>query len=72
MYDRTLLHTAARMRGITTPAQLARKTGLSGPTAWRIWTGVGAPRGDHADRVADAVGISASSLYTRATAGAAA
>ncbi|MCO6747831.1 XRE family transcriptional regulator [Streptomyces sp. IpFD-1.1] len=72
MYDRTLLHTAARMRGITTPAQLAREARLSGPTAWRIWTGKGAPRGDHADRVADVVGISTSSLYTPATAGAAA
>ncbi|MEU9306921.1 helix-turn-helix domain-containing protein [Streptomyces sp. NPDC048256] len=70
-YDRALLHTAAHIRGIKNPSQLARTTGLSVPTAWRIWNGVGAPRGDHADRVADAVGISASSLYTR-TAGAAA
>ncbi|MFD7121938.1 helix-turn-helix domain-containing protein [Streptomyces sp. NPDC059922] len=69
-YDRALLHTAARIRGIKTPSQLARHTGLSGPTAWRIWNGIGAPRGDHADRVADAVGISASSLYHRAGAAA--
>ncbi|MFG2650927.1 helix-turn-helix domain-containing protein [Streptomyces sp. NPDC048436] len=72
MYDRALLHTAAHMRGIRNPSQLARETGLSVPTAWRIWNGVGAPRGDHADRVADTVGISASHLYTRADAGAAA
>ncbi|MFJ1731507.1 helix-turn-helix domain-containing protein [Streptomyces sp. NPDC088254] len=65
MYDRALLHTAARMRGIDTPSALAREAGLSVPTAWRIWNGVGAPRGDHADRVADIVGISASTLYTR-------
>lgn len=71
-YDRALLHTAARMRGISTPSALARETGLTVPTAWRIWNGVGAPRGDHADRVADAVGISASHLYTRTPAGAAA
>ncbi|MCG7524905.1 helix-turn-helix transcriptional regulator [Streptomyces sp. OfavH-34-F] len=64
MYDRSLLHTAAARRGIIRPAQLARKAGLSAPTAWRIWNGVGAPRGDHADRVADVVGISASHLYT--------
>ncbi|MGW5304880.1 XRE family transcriptional regulator [Streptomyces griseoluteus] len=72
MYDRALLHTAARMRGIKTPSALARTAGLSVPTAWRIWNGVGAPRGDHADRVADVVGISASSLYVLADAGAAA
>ncbi|APD18563.1 helix-turn-helix DNA binding domain protein [Streptomyces phage Picard] len=66
MYDRALLHTAARMRGITTPAQLAREAGLSEATAWRIWKGRGAPRGDLAARVAEAVGISAASLYTRA------
>lgn len=71
-YDRALLHTAALIRGIENPSQLARETGLSGPTAWRIWNGIGAPRGDHADRVADAVGISASHLYTRTKAGAAA
>ncbi|MFI6371045.1 helix-turn-helix domain-containing protein [Streptomyces sp. NPDC050546] len=70
-YDRALLHSAASIRGIKTPSQLAREAGLSVPTAWRIWNGVGAPRGDHADRVADVVGISASSLYHRA-AGAAA
>ncbi|KUF19565.1 helix-turn-helix domain-containing protein [Streptomyces silvensis] len=68
-YDRALLRTAARLRDIHNPSALARATGLSGPTAWRIWKGVGAPRGDHADRVAEAVGISASSLYTRAEAG---
>lgn len=72
MYDRALLHTAAHIRGITTPAQLAREAGLSDPTAWRIWNGIGAPRGDLAARVAETVGISASSLYTRATTGAAA
>lgn len=71
-YDRALLHTAARIRGIKNPSELAREAGLSVPTAWRIWNGVGAPRGDHADRVAEAVGISASSLYHRAEAGAAA
>ncbi|ALM38200.1 MULTISPECIES: helix-turn-helix domain-containing protein [Streptomyces] len=65
-YDRALLHTAARMRGIKTPSQLAREAGLSVPTAWRIWNGVGAPRGDHADRVADVVGIAPSTLYHRA------
>ncbi|MER8042557.1 XRE family transcriptional regulator [Streptomyces sp. NPDC094032] len=65
MYDRALLHAAAQMRGIKTPAQLAREAGLTTATAWRIWTGVGAPRGDHAARVAEAVGISAASLYTR-------
>ncbi|WP_308311753.1 XRE family transcriptional regulator [Streptomyces sp. ISL-111] len=71
-YDRALLHTAAHMRGIENPSQLARRANLSVPTAWRIWNGVGAPRGDHADRVPDAVGISASHLYTPATAGVAA
>jgi transcriptional regulator with XRE-family HTH domain len=72
VYDRALLHTAARMRGIDTPSALAREAGLSVPTAWRIWNGVGAPRGDHADRVAEIVGISASHLYRRTDAGAAA
>lgn len=72
MYDRALLHTAARLRGIETPSALAREAGLSVPTAWRIWNGVGAPRGDHADRVAATVGISASHLYTRTEAEAAA
>ena len=72
MYDRALLHTAARQRGITTPSELARTTGLSGPTAWRIWNGVGAPRGDHAAQVAEAVGITPSTLYRRTTAGVAA
>ncbi|MFH8993288.1 XRE family transcriptional regulator [Streptomyces sp. NPDC017940] len=65
------MHSAAHMRDIHNPSALARAAGLSGPTAWRIWKGVGAPRGDHADRVAEAVGISASSLYTPAEAGAA-
>jgi transcriptional regulator with XRE-family HTH domain len=68
VYDRALLHSAARIRGIETPSQLAREAGLSVPTAWRIWKGVGAPRGDHADRVAEVVGISPSSLYHRAEA----
>ncbi|MEK9521423.1 XRE family transcriptional regulator [Streptomyces venezuelae] len=72
MYDRALLHSAAHLRGITTPAQLAREAGLSVPTAWRIWRGIGAPRGDLAARVAETVGISASSLYTPATTKAAA
>jgi transcriptional regulator with XRE-family HTH domain len=72
LYDRALLHTAARMRGIKNPSQLAREAGLTVPTAWRIWNGVGAPRGDHADRVADVVGIAASHLYTRTEAGVAA
>jgi transcriptional regulator with XRE-family HTH domain len=68
VYDRALLHTAARIRGIDTPSALAREAGLSVPTAWRIWNGVGAPRGDHADRVAEIVGISTSHLYRRAEA----
>ncbi|MEI5099031.1 XRE family transcriptional regulator [Streptomyces sp. PmtG] len=59
------------MRDINTASALARAARLSVPTAWRIWNGVGAPRGDHADRVAEAVGISATSLYTRADATAA-
>ncbi|MFE1332054.1 XRE family transcriptional regulator [Streptomyces microflavus] len=71
-YDRALLHAAAHMRGIKNPTQLAREARLSVPTAWRIWNGIGAPRGDHADRVADVVGIASSHLYTRATAGVAA
>ncbi|MFJ7411619.1 XRE family transcriptional regulator [Streptomyces sp. NPDC098077] len=71
-YDRALLHAAAHMRGIQNPTQLAREASLTVPTAWRIWNGIGAPRGDHAERVADVVGISASHLYTRTAAGVAA
>mgnify|MGYP001386520571 CR=1 FL=1 len=72
MYDRALLRAAAQTRGIKNPSTLAREAGLSGPTAWRIWKGIGRPRGDHADAVARVVGISPSSLYVRADAEAAA
>ncbi|QKN87559.1 helix-turn-helix DNA-binding domain protein [Streptomyces phage Ignacio] len=61
-YDRTLLRTAATAVGHQRPSHVARALRLHPMTAWRLWTGVGAPTTPVAAAVQSAYGIPAAAL----------
>lgn len=62
MYDRATLLAAAHTKGDRTPAAVARRLSVPRNTAWRLWSGHGAPSAALAARVEDHYGVSARQL----------
>ncbi|MGK5533325.1 helix-turn-helix domain-containing protein [Streptomyces sp. URMC 129] len=67
-YDRSALRAAAARVGDTTPADLARRTGIAQPTAWRLWHGHAEPRAQTIAAVTRAYGLTAEELLKEAQA----
>ena len=71
MYDRALLQAVASAKGDAHYTAVAARLEIGSVTAWRLWTGKGAPSARVAAAVEKAYGIPASRLIEPATGAAA-
>ncbi|MGC5343685.1 XRE family transcriptional regulator [Streptomyces sp. DT171] len=68
MYDRKALRAAAAVRGDAHFEQVATRLGVARATAWRLWTGKGAPSARTAAAIHREYGLGTGELIHQAAA----